>query len=252
MTRKILLISLVVLSIIVYSEQCAQCGICGPACGPPPTPAPTCACAKSYGCGQYGCFRMRGSKTYSPYRSRARVVPGGVEADREILRERLNEKAGTETFVTDDASEVSELVSDPLMGVSETVARTNRGEAPVDPNKAFYNCCLDRQLPDACLSKCNFAAFTKESLTAMYFRQDPCPLDTLKEMQFCAAQGRDHTECCVRNGVTTTLAGDKCLLFCDQRIGRTTQLDLTFVPCFDRFENVKACFWHDLTRFYRK
>ena len=38
MTRQSLLISLVVLSIIVYSEQCAQCGICGPACGPPPTP----------------------------------------------------------------------------------------------------------------------------------------------------------------------------------------------------------------------
>uniref|UniRef100_A0A915CJI4 Domain of unknown function DB domain-containing protein n=1 Tax=Parascaris univalens TaxID=6257 RepID=A0A915CJI4_PARUN len=54
-------------------------------------------------------------------------------------------------------------------------------------------------------------------LTAMYFKQDACPLDAMKEMQFCAAQGRDHRQCCIRNGVTTTLAGAKCLVFCDQR-----------------------------------
>ncbi|VDL78960.1 unnamed protein product [Nippostrongylus brasiliensis] len=120
-----------------------------------------------------------------------------------------------------------------------------------DPNRAFLDCCMDRKLPDACLAKCNFRSYTKDALQAMYFKQDPCPLEAMKEMQFCAAQGGDHSACCARNGVTTTLAGTKCLRFCDQRLGRPTQLDMSYVPCFDRFENIKACFWHDLTRFYR-
>lgn len=54
----------------------------------------------------------------------------------------------------------------------------------------------------------------------MYFKQDECPLEAMREMQFCAAQGRDHRECCFKNGVTTTLAGNKCLTFCDQRPGK--------------------------------
>uniref|UniRef100_A0A915CI23 Domain of unknown function DB domain-containing protein n=1 Tax=Parascaris univalens TaxID=6257 RepID=A0A915CI23_PARUN len=63
-------------------------------------------------------------------------------------------------------------------------------------------------------------------LTAMYFKQDACPLDAMKEMQFCAAQGRDHRQCCIRNGVTTTLAGAKCLVFCDQRPGQQFHISL--------------------------
>lgn len=63
-------------------------------------------------------------------------------------------------------------------------------------------------------------------LIAMYFKQDACPLDAMKEMQFCAAQGRDHRQCCIRNGVTTTLAGAKCLVFCDQRPGQQVHISL--------------------------
>uniref|UniRef100_A0A1I7TUX4 DB domain-containing protein n=1 Tax=Caenorhabditis tropicalis TaxID=1561998 RepID=A0A1I7TUX4_9PELO len=83
------------------------------------------------------------------------------------------------------------------------------------------------------------------TLTRMYFRQDACPLAASAEIQFCAAQGRDHRSCCIRNGVTTTLAGDKCLTFCDQRPGNVTLLDYSYVSCYDRFENMKSCFWHD-------
>ncbi|EGT36425.1 hypothetical protein CAEBREN_03416 [Caenorhabditis brenneri] len=83
------------------------------------------------------------------------------------------------------------------------------------------------------------------TLTRMYFRQDACPLAASAEIQFCAAQGRDHRACCIRNGVTTTLAGDKCLTFCDQRPGNVTLLDYSYVSCYDRFENMKSCFWHD-------
>lgn len=54
----------------------------------------------------------------------------------------------------------------------------------------------------------------------IYLHQDACPMKAVKELQFCAAQGRDHRPCCIRNGITTTLAGAKCLTFCDQRPGK--------------------------------
>lgn len=37
-------------------------------------------------------------------------------------------------------------------------------------------------------------------LIEMYFNRDPCPVSAAAEIQFCAAQGRDHRECCARNG----------------------------------------------------
>ncbi|CCA65686.1 DB domain-containing protein [Caenorhabditis elegans] len=80
----------------------------------------------------------------------------------------------------------------------------------------------------------------------MYFKTDGCPLEAAADMHFCAAQGRDHTQCCVRNGVTTTLAGQKCLTFCDQRPDRVTKLDYSYVPCYDRFENMKQCFYNEI------
>ena len=45
---------------------------------------------------------------------------------------------------------------------------------------------------------------------------------------------RDHTECCARNGVTTTLAGPKCLMFCDQRIGEY----------FLKLHEIKGLYYH--------
>ncbi|PIO77075.1 DB module [Teladorsagia circumcincta] len=83
---------------------------------------------------------------------------------------------------------------------------------------------------------------------AMYFKQDHCPMQAAADIQFCAAQGRDHRECCARNGVATTLAGYKCMTFCDQRPGNVTQLDFTYLACYDRFENMKACFWHNISQ----
>uniref|UniRef100_A0AAF5DF37 DB domain-containing protein n=1 Tax=Strongyloides stercoralis TaxID=6248 RepID=A0AAF5DF37_STRER len=121
-----------------------------------------------------------------------------------------------------------------------------------NPNTAFLSCCMDRKLPDACLEKCNFGRYNKNTLTEMYFKRDLCPIAALSELQFCAARGKDHRACCIRNGVTTTLAGSKCLIFCDQTPGKITPLDMSYVSCFDRFENMKSCFWHDLARFYTK
>ncbi|TKR65401.1 hypothetical protein L596_025808 [Steinernema carpocapsae] len=80
----------------------------------------------------------------------------------------------------------------------------------------------------------------------MFFKNDACPIEAAADIQFCAAQGRDHRECCIRNGIKTTLAGDKCLIFCDQRAGQVTKLDYSYVPCYDRFENMKRCFYDDI------
>lgn len=79
----------------------------------------------------------------------------------------------------------------------------------------------------------------------MYFKADACPLEAAGRINYCAAQGRDHRQCCVRNGMGSTLAGSKCLVLCDQRPGQIFQLDLSYVPCYDRFEEMKSCFYYD-------
>ncbi|CAJ0939981.1 unnamed protein product, partial [Mesorhabditis belari] len=236
-----LLIFTVLVILPNLSENCASNGVCGGYGGCPPPPQPSsCSCPGSYGCGRFGCYRTRarGSKLFVPHRSRSRISK--LEADREILRKKLQEK--TQSGSDNLLSEISETAA--------AIQRSSHGQ-PFNPNRAFMECCLDRKLPDACLQKCNFNSYNKDALTKMYFKQDACPLAAMSEIQFCAAMGRDHTECCARNGVTTTLAGSKCLLFCDQKPGRVTPLDLSYVPCFDRFESMKSCFWHELSTFYR-
>ncbi|CAL2047840.1 hypothetical protein CAEBREN_09765 [Caenorhabditis brenneri] len=252
LSTPILLLAAIFLSFPEGTYECATNGLCGyqPGCGAyQPQPQPSCGCARSYGCGSYGCYRLRarGAKSYQPKRGRNRVNVGGSaseEIDREVLKQRMAMERVRRKERLSESEEIDLI--------SPSVSRNRHSDEPINPDRAFYECCIDRKLPDACLSKCSFGAFTKSSLQAMYFKQDPCPLDAMKEMQFCAAQGRDHRACCARNGVTTTLAGPKCLSFCDQRLGHPQQLDMSYVPCFDRFESMKSCFWHDMTRYYRK
>uniref|UniRef100_A0A1I7XS75 DB domain-containing protein n=1 Tax=Heterorhabditis bacteriophora TaxID=37862 RepID=A0A1I7XS75_HETBA len=80
----------------------------------------------------------------------------------------------------------------------------------------------------------------------MFVGSDDCPLDYLPEMQFCAAQGMDHRSCCASTGVSDTGAGEKCLTFCDQRPDLYTPIDFSYAPCFDRFENMKRCFYNEI------
>uniref|UniRef100_A0A7I4Z0U7 DB domain-containing protein n=2 Tax=Haemonchus contortus TaxID=6289 RepID=A0A7I4Z0U7_HAECO len=131
---------------------------------------------------------------------------------------------------------------------ARTLAVDGHERKPASPDEKFMQCCIDRNLPDSCLNKCSFRTYTKAALQAMYFKQDSCPMQAAADIQFCAAQGRDHRECCARNGVATTLAGYKCMTFCDQRPGNVTQLDFTYLACYDRFENMKACFWHNISQ----
>uniref|UniRef100_A0AC35G121 Uncharacterized protein n=1 Tax=Panagrolaimus sp. PS1159 TaxID=55785 RepID=A0AC35G121_9BILA len=184
------------------SEACFAAGVCGGGCAPPP-PAPSCGggCGGGYGCGQYGCYRLR-----------ARVA----------------------------SSKTLKLTSEEAEG-SESLRR------PQTPDEKFMACCQERNLPDSCLSKCSFRTYTRDALQNMYFRVDQCPMQAAADIHFCAAQGKDHTQCCVRNGVASTLAGPKCLTFCDQTPGKVTQLDLSYMACYDRFESMKSCFYHQIT-----
>ncbi|KHN87255.1 hypothetical protein Tcan_17151 [Toxocara canis] len=229
-------------------KSCATSGICGgaPYCQQPMMSPPMhCQCAPSYGCGQYGCYRLR---------AKASKNLEAIDGDSSPSLAAFRRFRGHSEDPDDRSQPLKELDERSLLAAaSPTAARIqDNPDIPIDPNEAFLDCCMERQLPDACLQKCNFNTYNKQALTAMYFKQDACPLDAMKEMQFCAAQGRDHRECCIRNGVTTTLAGNKCLTFCDQRPGIVTQLDLSYLSCFDRFENMKSCFWHDITRFSRR
>ncbi|VDM67480.1 unnamed protein product [Strongylus vulgaris] len=129
--------------------------------------------------------RVRGSKSFQPVRSRSREhfdEEVTIDRDREILRDRLRigKRLHNEPLTESEELEL----------VSSSVAENRKSKGPIDPNQAFLDCCMDRQLPDPCLSKCNFRIYTKDALTAMYFKHDPCPLAAMKEMQFCAAQGR--------------------------------------------------------------
>ncbi|PAV62416.1 hypothetical protein WR25_08561 isoform A [Diploscapter pachys] len=131
---------------------------------------------------------------------------------------------------------------------SKTLSIGGSSAVTQSPDEKFMECCQDRQLPDSCLSKCTYRTYTKAALQAMYFKQDACPIQAATDIQYCAAQGMDHRQCCMNNGVGTTLAGGKCLIFCDQRPGNVTQLDMTYIACYDRFEEMKNCFWTGVTQ----
>ncbi|CAO4370285.1 unnamed protein product [Caenorhabditis nigoni] len=115
-----------------------------------------------------------------------------------------------------------------------------------NPNHLFHICCEERQLPPACVQKCHFNVYNKEVLESMFFRTSDCPIEFLPEMQFCAAQGKDHSSCCSQNYVDATTAGSKCLTFCDQRPDVYTPIDYSYSPCLDRFEDMKRCFYDNV------
>ncbi|KAF8372143.1 hypothetical protein PRIPAC_78572 [Pristionchus pacificus] len=112
-----------------------------------------------------------------------------------------------------------------------------------DPNFLFATCCSSRGLSTACQSRCNYGTYNQELLQKMLIGVDECPLDSLPEMHFCSAQGRDHSSCCRVKGVDATDAGDKCLVFCDQTPDKYTPIDYTYASCFGKFDEMKQCFF---------
>ncbi|KAK6027132.1 DB module [Ostertagia ostertagi] len=216
------------LAFLPASNACFASGVCGgiglglggPCMGGlggiPPIPPPPCAggmgCGVGYSCGAYGC-----------YRSRARVHGAGT------------------------------VHNGPVLMGSERFSRFRRPEMSRDPTTCYSWTVASSAVCQTHARHCTYTHLSEcDSLIRMYFKQDACPIHATAEIQFCAAQGRDHRACCQRNGVTTTLAGAKCLTFCDQRPGNVTMLDMSYVPCYERFENMKACFWHDTVNRLKK
>uniref|UniRef100_A0A915E9N0 Domain of unknown function DB domain-containing protein n=1 Tax=Ditylenchus dipsaci TaxID=166011 RepID=A0A915E9N0_9BILA len=201
----------------IDTDSCTASGICGtnPYCGGPPPqiggypgarqppPPPTCGgsggCGGTYGCGPYGCYRMRarGSTSFQP------SAGSSSSSAIQLMRSK------TKSFGPSSLDEF------------EDERKTINGSP--------FTRCLPSQVP---------------------FRRMAVHWKQCGRFSFALLKG-DHRECCARNGVTSTIAGEKCLTFCDQRPGKVVQLDLSYVPCFDRFESMKSCFWNDIARLYR-
>ncbi|KAE9413153.1 hypothetical protein Angca_001453, partial [Angiostrongylus cantonensis] len=130
-----------------------------------------------------------------------------------------------------------------LWNKTDLIINTENIARYTNPNFLFHSCCEERRLPAACIQRCHFNTYEKGVLESMFVGSDECPIDFLPEMQFCAAQGMDHSKCCIESGVSGTTAGEKCLTFCDQRPDLYTPIDYSYAPCYDRFESMKRCFY---------
>ncbi|KAK6109150.1 DB module family protein [Brugia pahangi] len=104
-----------------------------------------------------------------------------------------------------------------------------------DESDEFLNCCRKRGLPEVCLQKCSYVSYNQNILRKIFTQADPCPLISVGDIHFCAAQGHDHRQCCVMNG----------------RTQNGTIFDASYLPCFERFENIKECFWRWARRRYQ-
>ncbi|KAK6743324.1 hypothetical protein RB195_010530 [Necator americanus] len=208
------MISLTVLAALILQGE--ACGGGSGCCARAPPPVASCGsgCQQGYQCGTYGCTRR---KALSSLTTRIDGVIVGDDNGEQAHTAPLHEKAHVIANVT--------------------------FERLTNPNFIFHSCCEARGLPDACLHYCHFNTYTADSLERMFRKEDKCPIEAAHEIHYCAAQGVDHTQCCAKNGVGETTAGNKCLALCDQRPNRITALNVSYLPCYDIFENMKRCFF---------
>nr|CAD2169601.1 unnamed protein product [Meloidogyne enterolobii] len=238
--KRLLLLALKFLTIFFTyfhtTNACLATGIC--CCGITcmPAPAMVCnpaSCQPGYTCGHYGCAR---NKARSALTKKDGLI---VSVDEYVNKTLLNpkriifDKIKEKKYFSEGKQEEYELDKNTFLKLT-------------NPNFLFRQCCEDRKLPDVCLRKCHFNTYTKETLQQMYFKRDPCPIAAATDIQYCAAQGRDHSRCCAKVGIASTLAGNKCLAFCDQRAGKVTKLDFSYLPCYDHFESMKRCFYNEI------
>ncbi|KAL7075121.1 hypothetical protein ACQ4LE_005788 [Meloidogyne hapla] len=131
---------------------------------------------------------------------------------------------------------------------NEEEEKDDFGAIQTTPDSIFLECCRSWSLPSHCLIKCSFNSYTSETLRSMFLHSDDCPIESASIIHFCASQNQDHRECCLRSGIEQTRAGPKCLLFCDKMPENETLLDLSYLPCFERFSEMKRCFYENSLR----
>ncbi|KAF7636905.1 DB domain-containing protein [Meloidogyne graminicola] len=146
-------------------------------------PAPvTCnvqSCQPGYTCGHYGCARNRA-------RSALTKKDGLIVSVDEYVNQTLKNPKKTVFDLVKEKKYLKENKQEEYELDKITFLRLT------NPNFLFRQCCEDRKLPDSCLHKCHFNTYTKETLQQMFFKRDPCPIEAASDIQYCAAQGRDH------------------------------------------------------------
>lgn len=109
------------------------------------------------------------------------------------------------------------------------VTEGDTSEIPTQYNET--ECCIQKGVPANCLDLCNHTfrlsadAFTKGFL---------CPNSILPMLQ-CAGDGRDHTDCCVREGITA-----ECLDVC--KLHPSTMPSTDLLPCVMQKNQLSTCF----------
>lgn len=116
-----------------------------------------------------------------------------------------------------------------------------------EPNEHFTTCCSVLGVPQSCLQMCTFDGYNMTVAQSSLAFGIPCPATALPQIQFCAARGADHSDCCRAAGVSS-----QCLVFCDQSPDHSNQVALSHLQCLERFDSMKDCFVeHALTEYYR-
>ncbi|WKY09712.1 hypothetical protein Q1695_002235 [Nippostrongylus brasiliensis] len=116
-----------------------------------------------------------------------------------------------------------------------------------EPNEHFSTCCSLLDVPLTCRQMCTFEGYNVTAIQSSLSFGMPCSAAALAQIQFCAARGVDHSNCCQAAGVSP-----QCLMFCDQSPNASNELSLSHMQCLEGFESMKSCFvGHALTEYYR-
>ncbi|PIO70937.1 DB module [Teladorsagia circumcincta] len=141
------------------------------------------------------------------------------------------------------------------MAARARAARTYKDDAGVvhtvttqEPNEHFSTCCSLLDVPESCRHMCTFDGYNTSAIQSSLTFSFPCPATALSQIQFCAARGVDHSQCCQSAGISP-----QCLLFCDQRPDQSNELSFSHLQCLDRFDSMKDCFIeYAITEYYRE
>ena len=111
-----------------------------------------------------------------------------------------------------------------------------------DANGKFLQCCQEQEdVTDGCYGICGYDTLNQyKAFTLFVTRQ--CPTTAVGQYLYCFGSGSDQTECCKRKNVHKTLAGDKCLDFCDLREGKMNKMDYSYWACWSKVNDIIQCF----------
>uniref|UniRef100_A0A1I7XLV6 DB domain-containing protein n=1 Tax=Heterorhabditis bacteriophora TaxID=37862 RepID=A0A1I7XLV6_HETBA len=116
-----------------------------------------------------------------------------------------------------------------------------------EPDEQFLTCCKLLDVPTTCQTLCSFEGYNKPAVQSSLFLSSSCPISALQQIHFCAARGKDHTQCCRAAGVPTD-----CNVFCDQQPNKTSPLSFSHIRCLDNFDTIHDCMLEfALTEYYQ-